>query len=322
MKLNNVTDLAKKDAAIENLKRKLQSKKQTNQRTFLVPSSKLTSSVACKSNNKASSFRVGQKLDDSKDAIIKKLTGIPEFGNADIQIEGKEIGHGRFGSVRRAFLTKLNLNVAAKVLDLKTSCKKSVIAEAIVSMTLSGHRSFPFCFGLLNQNTIIMEHISVLKEGHLESCPSLAQKLKTGIGEHELKHILSSALEGFDFMHSKFILHNDIKSDNIIVGGNAKIIDFGKATMTTNPRIYNIVPGSRDHHLYNSRHRHLAFELRNVPGSKQCIQTDLYSIGYLLKHSAAIVKSGGLVALGRMLKDQNPMRRISICNALDKIKLL
>ncbi len=45
-------------------------------------------------------------------------------------------------------------------------------------------------------------------------------------------------------MHSRQILYNDIKADNVVVANTAKIIDFGKATLISKPVVYNIVPGS------------------------------------------------------------------------------
>lgn len=320
-RLNRIIDLAKKDTVIEKLKGRLQSRATINPRTFLAPKGHLTSS-AFQSHDKASSLRANQNVKNSQDAIIRMLTGIPEFKNGDVSIEDKEIGHGRFGSVRPAYLKKLKLHVAAKIIDLSGSSEKAVVAEVIVSMTLSGHSNFPFCFGLMNKNVILMEYFSILLQGQVVACPSLAGILRKGITADKLKEVLMGVLEAFSFMHLRKILHNDIKADNIVVADTAKVIDFGKATMTTNPRIYNIVPGSKDHRVYNSCHRHLAYELRNIPGTKQSIDTDIYSIGYLFKHSAATIQCGKIVALGRMMKDQDPSRRISTDNALDKLKLL
>ena len=124
-------------------------------------------------------------------------------------------------------------------------------------------------------------------------------------------------------MHSKGILHNDIKCDNIvIVQSTVKVVDFGKATMVSCPLVYNVIAGSESQHTYNEKHRHLAYELRNILNSKQSIQTDTYSVGYLFKHSAATLPYEPIVLIGRLLKCQNVNDRISLNNALDKISNL
>lgn len=90
-------------------------------------------------------------------------------------------------------------------------------------------------------------------------------------------------------MHSKHILHNDIKSDNIVIYDNVpKIIDFGKSNLVTSCLVYSIKPGTEEHDKYERFHRHLAYELRNIPGSTQSVMTDTYSIGYMFKHLSTI----------------------------------
>ena len=56
---------------------------------------------------------------------------------------------------------------------------------------------------------------------------------------------------------------------------------FGKATLFAFPKVYNSQPGSDIAEKYRTFHRHLAHELRNVPGSKQSGITDAYSIGFI-----------------------------------------
>ena len=56
-----------------------------------------------------------------------------------------------------------------------------------------------------------------------------------------IRHIFIKVLEGVQFLHSKGILHNDLKADNIVVcEERVVLIDFGKATMIKCPVTYNI----------------------------------------------------------------------------------
>ena len=96
--------------------------------------------------------------------------------------------------------------------------------------------------------------------------------------------IFIGILNGFLYMHSKYILHNDIKAYNMTVCPclKPKIIDFGEATLKTEPVVYNL--SKEETEKYNCYDRHLAYELRNIPTSKQSEKTDIYSIGCTMKH--------------------------------------
>ena len=61
------------------------------------------------------------------------------------------------------------------------------------------------------------------------------QDMRGNIKENVCKYILHQALEGVYFLHSRGILHRDIKSDNILVNtdGEIKLADFGYATQLT-----------------------------------------------------------------------------------------
>lgn len=52
------------------------------------------------------------------------------------------------------------------------------------------------------------------------------------IPEKVCAYILRQVLFGMDFLHSKSIIHRDIKSDNILFNtdGEIKLADFGYAT--------------------------------------------------------------------------------------------
>ena len=118
-------------------------------------------------------------------------------------------------------------------------------------------------------------------------------------------------------LHSLKILHNDLKGDNFIFTNTCvKLVDFGKATHFSNPKTYNIQPGSDTAKKYNTYHRHIAYELRNIPGSKQSVQTDVFSLGHMLKHLSALVPCDQVVELGRSMKVNEPDFRIPIEKAL------
>ena len=121
-------------------------------------------------------------------------------------------------------------------------------------------------------------------------------------------------------MHSLGILHSDIHHGNVIMHPTTKIfkiIDMGKATLVSFPKTYNIIPGSVEHKKYEKYHRHLAYELRNEPGTRQSIWTDTYSVGYFIKH----LEVPALVKLGRQLKAVPVKSRVSLKEALSLINI-
>lgn len=154
---------------------------------------------------------------------------------------------------------------------------------------------------------------SLIRERRLNTC--------------KLMFVCRSVWEAVTYIHQKGILHNDIKRDNIVVTDTRVVlIDFGKATMINCPVIYNIFPNSKEHFMYNQNHRHLAHELRNIPNSKQSIYTDIYSIGYMFKHSAAAFLYDPIIELGRLMKKNQPNERLSLKDScliwpLSKVKI-
>ena len=231
------------------------------------------------------------------------------------------VGNGQFGKIKIGRIIPLNLVVAAKF--PKHEKEKFILVEAIVQLSLSGNKNFPICFGLYNERVMLTEYFGKFNSGCCETVPNLHQLLKNGISLEVLKRVCVGLVEAVVFMHKKSILHNDIKSDNILlVHKTVKLIDFGKATMMSCPIMYTIPVGSELQKTYNTIHRHLAHELRNIPNTKQSKKTDAYSVGYFFKHAAATVPYEPIIVIGRLLKHLVVEERISLTNALDKLKKL
>ena len=62
--------------------------------------------------------------------------------------------------------------------------------------------------------------------------------LKTDYPENACKYIMRQVLLGLDALHSKHVIHRDIKSDNILADaqGNVKLADFGYSAQLTTER--------------------------------------------------------------------------------------
>ena len=67
--------------------------------------------------------------------------------------------------------------------------------------------------------------------------------------------VAKQVIEGVMHLHDIGILHNDLKSNNVILvppSHGVKIIDFGKARSTTGPRVYNLTKEQKK--VYNTKH--------------------------------------------------------------------
>ena len=150
---------------------------------------------------------------------------------------------------------------------------------------VAGHRYFPYVYGIMEPGLILMEFIGKIKLGNV----MIGKAIHSYLGSFLIPKatwfcIVKDIVKAIIFVHSMGLLHNDIHCSNVLINEKfiPKIIDFGKATLTDAPITYNIENGSNESEKYKC-HRHLAYEIRNVKGTKQSICTDTYSVGYLLK---------------------------------------
>lgn len=101
----------------------------------------------------------------------------------------------------------------------------------------------------------------------------------TGL-EHWL-HILMQLSDCLSYLHSKNIIHNDIKGDNVVIDCSSKsifspiLIDFGKACLITQVRKKTLTEEKAKHYR---GHCHIAPEV--IEGSyANSILSDVYSFG-------------------------------------------
>jgi len=121
--------------------------------------------------------------------------------------------------------------VACKTLS-ESSSKNDILGEVITGLTISGEKYFPFVFGMLNENAILMEYFGELSQSGLVNSPNLREKVKERCSSKEFQTILYDVLNGVIALHGFQILHNDLKADNFVFSKDCvKLIDFGKATL-------------------------------------------------------------------------------------------
>jgi serine/threonine-protein kinase len=147
---------------------------------------------------------------------------------AHYRIQAK-IGAGGMGEVYRATDTRLNRDVAIKVLpeafavDATRMVRLEREAKVLASLN---HPNIATIYGLEKSNNtlaLVME----LVEG-----PTLAERIKQGaLPVDEALPIAKQIAEGLEYAHERGIIHRDLKPSNVKVtpDGQVKVLDFGLA---------------------------------------------------------------------------------------------
>lgn len=186
----------------------------------------------------------------------------------------KSIGEGGMANVYLAYDTILDRNVAVKVLrgDLATDDKfvRRFQREALSASSLS-HPNIVEVYDVGEDNGayyIVMEYI----EGkHLKELIKKRGKLTLS----EVIDIMSQVCDGMATAHDSYIIHRDIKPQNIMIldSGLVKITDFGIAMALNSTQLTqtNSVMGSV-HYLPPEQ----------ASGKGSTMQSDIYSMGILM----------------------------------------
>lgn len=159
--------------------------------------------------------------------IISKLQSICTEGNPnDYYKDLKKIGQGASGGVyiARSVAGPSGKIVAIKQMNLEQQPKKELIINEILVMKSSRHDNivnYIDSFLIKGELWVVMEY---MEGGSLTEIVTHSVMTEGQIGA-----VCRETLKGLQFLHSKGVIHRDIKSDNILlnVDGNIKMTDFG-----------------------------------------------------------------------------------------------
>ncbi|KAE9380731.1 Pkinase-domain-containing protein [Stipitochalara longipes BDJ] len=157
--------------------------------------------------------------------IVARLKQICTEGDPrEIYRDLVKIGQGASGGVFTGYEKGSNRLVAIKQMNLEQQPKKDLIINEIIVMKESSHKNivnFIDSFLVVGELWVIMEYM----EGG-----SLTDVVTFNImSEGQIAAVCRETLQGLQHLHSKGVIHRDIKSDNILLSmdGNIKLTDFG-----------------------------------------------------------------------------------------------
>lgn len=135
-----------------------------------------------------------------------------------------KIGQGASGGVYTAYEQGSNDCVAIKQMNLEQQPKKELIINEILVMKGSKHKNivnFIDSYLLKGDLWVVMEY---MEGGSLTDVVTHSVMTEGQIGA-----VCRETLQGLKFLHSKGVIHRDIKSDNILLSltGEIKLTDFG-----------------------------------------------------------------------------------------------
>jgi serine/threonine protein kinase len=135
------------------------------------------------------------------------------------------------GDVDLALDNKTNTKIAIKRMLWSKQPRKELIVSEIRVMKDCRFRSivnFLDCYIRPNELWIVMEYMN---GGQLTQIVE-----QTVLDEGQMAAVTKECLEALQFLHSKNIIHRDVKSDNVLVGfdGSVKLTDFGFCAQLAN----------------------------------------------------------------------------------------
>jgi serine/threonine protein kinase len=180
----------------------------------------------------------------------------------------KPLGKGGFGEVwlaekRSEFVTK---KVAVKLPHKNQINFEAIRQEATLWEKASGHPNvLPIIDADIYDGQVVI--VSEYADGG-----SLGDKLKISLPPIEIAvEITIGILNGLEYLHSKEIIHRDIKPQNILLQGNTpRLADFGISRAMNSDTISSVVAGTD------------AYMSPEAFDGNRNVQTDIWSVGVVL----------------------------------------
>lgn len=216
------------------------------------------------------------------------LDKIRTIRRADLCISERCIGKGVFG---KCYIGKLgHIDVCVKAFRKHFESALNVEAHLLSQCC---HKNLPWLYGVVMEDRSL-KVIVMSFHGNDGSAVSLHHILCSQSQSHssatllprQAKTVVLGLVSALKYLHDKSIIHNDIKSDNVVVeycssvGAKAVLVDFGKACYTYLAKKYSLSKEGKQE--YSKKHPQIAPDLRDG----HCLQSfasDIYAFGRVVK---------------------------------------
>jgi len=161
----------------------------------------------------------------SDEEVVSRLKSIVTPGDpTTLYSNFKKIGQGASGGVFTATQVSTGQIVAIKQMNLEQQPKKELIINEILVMRESKHPNIVNYIDSFLHNGDLWVVMDYMEGGPLTDI--VTNNIMT---EKQIAAVCKETLQGLQHLHSRQVIHRDIKSDNVLLGsrGDIKITDFG-----------------------------------------------------------------------------------------------
>jgi p21-activated kinase 1 len=134
-------------------------------------------------------------------------------------------GEGSCGVVRIGVDSETGQEVAIKIIDVYGQEKEQILNELLILKEFKHKNLVNFLDAYwIDDESILFLMLEYMAGGDLTDVT-----IEKRLVEKQIAAICREVLLGLEFLHSRGIIHRDIKSENILLGmdGSVKITDFG-----------------------------------------------------------------------------------------------
>ena len=208
-------------------------------------------------------------------------------------VANNSIGKGVFARCFAAHVGGMK-TVCIKLLTAGDKYKSLFYSESKILSEFC-HYNLPWIHGLCcnsNHVAIVMTHHPYNGRNasmHIhDALYKNLDKTMTDLNRNHWRQVLLGCSSALVYLKSKCILHNDIKSDNILIEKlpptflevRAVLIDFNKACLRSEAQRYTL--SSKEREYYAKHYPQIAPEVRNGCET-QSFSSDIYSLGRIIK---------------------------------------